>query len=83
MKTHWLYGETHLKVDINEETKYITCIYNKVCSHEMEKQCCNYQLGDSKDTGCGSCTHKFTRYDKDAIPCFYCEDYLSNMDVMA
>ena len=82
MKTHWLYGsgpnkELKFKHEVDEETDCSTCIHNKVCSHNMEKRCSNFDFARSdRHPGCDLCLHRFTRYDKDPVPCFHCPDYL-------
>jgi hypothetical protein len=38
----------------------------------MEKRCENYQFGTSEGGGCHACLHRFTRFDKDSVPCFTC-----------
>jgi hypothetical protein len=81
MKTHWLYGEgenkeLHFLVDIDDETHCGTCGHKEVCDHEMEKRCSNYTFGTSQFKGCLGCLHRYTRYDKDSVPCFHCRYYL-------
>jgi len=84
MKTHWLFGigpnkELHFKKEIDIETKCTDCAHCKVCSHNMTERCVNYKFGRSdvrNFSSCESCTHKYTRYDKEAVPCFHCEDFL-------
>ena len=80
MKTHWLYGwgpnkEIHFKKEIEEETDCTKCIHAKVCDHEKTRRCFNYKCG-SGGRDCTGCEHKFTRYDKESIPCFHCKEYL-------
>ncbi len=80
MKTHWLYGrgpnkELDFKKEINKETQCGNCIHNKVCNHKMEDRCINIEPGNSRYNGCEGCTHHFTRWDKDPVPCFYCPDF--------
>ena len=77
MKTHWLFGRgpDHIldfKKEIDEETDCRKCIHNEVCDHNMERRCENYKFGDSSKEGCRACNHHYTRYDKDAVPCFSC-----------
>jgi len=80
MKTHWLYGhgenkEVKFNVEIDQETKCSDCGHFKVCNYDMSKRCANFDSGgNGKD--CEVCHHKFTRYDKDAIVCFYCRDFI-------
>lgn len=38
----------------------------------MEKRCENYVFGTSAERSCQSCQHRYTRYDKDSVPCFTC-----------
>lgn len=78
--THWLYGmgpdkEVKFNKPIKIETDCTKCIHNKVCDHVMEKRCVNYEFGTSVGSGCVACIHRFTRYDKDKIPCFHCNDF--------
>lgn len=80
MKTHWLFGrgpEKRLKFvrEVDAESNCVECIHNKVCGHKMEDRCENYLFGDSRGSGCTACTHRFTRFDKDAVPCFSCPDF--------
>jgi hypothetical protein len=77
MKTHWLYGSgpdklLDFKREIDVETDCGKCIHREVCDRKMEKRCENYAFGTSGAQGCHSCIHRFTRYDKDAVPCFSC-----------
>lgn len=58
--------------EIDVETDCTKCIHNQVCDHNMEKRCENYQCGTSVGNGCQSCLHRYTRWDKDAVPCFTC-----------
>lgn len=79
MKTHWLYGwgpnkEIQFEVEVDKETDCSKCIHVTVCSHEKEHRCVNYKCG-SADASCDGCEHKFTRYDKEMIPCFHCNNY--------
>lgn len=78
MKTHWLYGlgpnkEIKFNIEIDEETKCIHCTHNEVCDRDVSKRCSNFWWGTSAETGCMSCTHRFTRWDKEKIPCFHCK----------
>ena len=89
MKTHWLYGfgtnkEVKFKKEINQETKCQPCLHRKVCSFNMEKRCVNYEWGTSehKPEHCYSCVHHYTRFDKDSIPCFRCNDFLKKKAVV-
>ena len=81
MKTHWLYGEGPDKIvkyhhEIDEESNCKKCIHHRVCRYDMAEFCVNYKFGTSSakpiDT-CESCSHKYTRYDKEPIPCFLCK----------
>lgn len=81
MKTHWLYGRGPNRViefiqEIDEETKCQDCIHKKVCASVMEHRCINYTFGTSEFRGCQGCVHKYTRFDKDPIPCFSCPDFI-------
>lgn len=81
MKTHWLYGRGPNRViefiqEIDEETKCEDCIHKKVCAVVMEHRCINYTFGTSEFRGCQGCVHKYTRFDKDPIPCFSCPDFI-------
>lgn len=81
MKTHWLYGRgtdnrLHFAVEVDTETKCSTCLHIEVCNIDMEKRCSNYSCGNS-DRSCPGCIHRFTRYDKDHVPCFHCRWYLT------
>ena len=81
MKTHWLYGEgpdkrLRFAVEVDTETKCSTCLHREVCNIDMEKRCSNYSRGNS-GSDCSGCIHKFTRYDKDHVPCFHCKWYLT------
>ena len=80
--THWLYGfgpdkEVKFNTPIKVEDDCVKCLHNKVCNRSMDKRCENYEFGSSSDLNCcQSCIHKYTRYDKDKIPCFKCKDFL-------
>ena len=81
MKTHWLYGrgpkkQIKFNVEIEKETICQSCIHNKVCDHDMEKRCANYEFGTSQHRSCLSCIHHYTRWDKESIPCFTCPDFV-------
>ena len=85
MKTHWLYGmgpnkEIKFNVEIDEETNCRKCTHDEVCDHSMEKRCSNFWWGDSRYEDCMSCTHRFTRWDKDKIPCFHCKYFLKKRE---
>jgi len=77
MKTHWLYGRGPDKVlvfehEIDVEADCTKCVHRKVCDYKMDKRCENYTFGTSQFSGCQGCLHKYTRWDKDAVPCFSC-----------
>lgn len=80
MKKHWLYGESHFEVEIDEETDCSKCIHKKVCDGRKSKRCSNFRWGDSRYDDCEGCEHHFTRYDKDSIPCFHCKDFLLGVE---
>ena len=74
---HWLYGEDKRKFQIDKETDCSKCIHQVVCNRlfhasGMEVICQNYLFGTSAHGGCGGCQHRFTRWDKEQIPCFIC-----------
>lgn len=80
MKTHWLYGNGPQKSltfvrEVETETDCGKCLHRKVCEQTMEKRCENFSFGTSAEKGCGACLHRFTRFDKDAVPCFSCPDF--------
>lgn len=77
MKTHWLFGRGPDNIldfarEIDVETDCSRCVHNEVCGHDMEKRCENYECGTSEHQGCQGCSHRFTRFDKDSVPCFTC-----------
>lgn len=77
MKTHWLYGRGPDKVldfkrEIDAETDCGKCIHREVCDRNMHKRCENFVFGTSVGGLCQACVHRFTRYDKDPVPCFSC-----------
>lgn len=77
MKTHWLFGcgpdkVLDFKREIDEESDCSKCIHREVCDRTMEKRCENYVFGTSAERSCQSCLHRYTRYDKAAVPCFSC-----------
>jgi hypothetical protein len=77
MKTHWLFGRgpdklLEFKREIEAETDCRKCIHREVCDRKMEDRCENFDWGTSAGKGCHACTHRFTRYDKDPVPCFSC-----------
>ena len=84
MKTHWLYGmgpnkELTFEREIDQETRCSECAHWKVCARKMPDRCVNYQFGTSdvlSMDSCDSCIHRFTRFDKEPVPCFVCDDFL-------
>jgi hypothetical protein len=77
MKTHWLYGRGPDKAldfqrEVDVETNCMECTHREVCGKDMEKRCENYVFGSSSGRDCQGCGHKYTRYDKDPVPCFSC-----------
>ena len=77
MKTHWLFGRGPNKVldfarEVDAETDCSKCTHREVCDRDMVKRCENYVFGDSAGKSCQGCSHRYTRYDKDAVPCFSC-----------
>lgn len=85
MKTieHWLHGKCEFKELVDKETDCSTCIHVKICRVTwgrigcvpMEDICVNHHFSCS-DKSCGSCIHRFTRYDdKQPILCFKCKFY--------
>jgi len=47
----------------------------------MDTLCNNYLFGasDCRDQhGCSSCSHRYTRFDKDEVPCFTCKKFKEN-----
>lgn len=77
--THWLYGrgpnkEIDFELHVSEETDCSKCIHDEVCDHNMQKRCGNFLFGSSEDMhGCQPCNHRFTRFDKEPVPCFTCK----------
>lgn len=82
---HWLYGEVKLKKAVKKETICQQCIHREVCTYDFVKLCTNYSFGTSAEgfQGCSSCSHRFTRYDKDPIPCFYCPHFVLTKEKIA
>lgn len=70
---HSLLGSTYYKHKVDEEHECFECIHNKVCRHDNEEFCLNYEFGTSQGKGCHSCLHRFTRWDSEHIPCFICK----------
>ena len=80
-KTHWLYGmgpEHRLQFvrEIDAETNCGACLHRKVCARVMEERCENFHFSTSQGKGCSACLHRFTRFDREAVPCFLCPDFL-------
>jgi len=73
---HWLYGVDKRKYRIKKETSCSKCLHSKVCGCDVEKRCKNYVFGTSAGKGCTSCLLRFTRFDKDKVPCFICFEFL-------
>ena len=86
MKTHWLFGNgpnksLEFNIEIDKETNCTSCIHNEVCHRMMDTLCNNYLFGasDCRDQhGCSSCSHRYTRFDKDEVPCFTCKKFKEN-----
>ncbi len=78
MIKHWLHGEIKLKHEIAEETRCIGCLHSKVCDRSMGSRCLNFKFSTSNGnpSSCDQCIHRFTRFDRDPIPCFACGDFL-------
>lgn len=75
-KTHWLYGDREFNIEVDDETSCSECVHRIVCSFDHEKLCSNFVFGGvSRHGGCQSCSHRYTRYDKDKIPCFHCPHF--------
>lgn len=86
MKTHWLFGRGPDKLldfarEIEAETDCARCIHGEVCDRNMEKRCDNYKFGTSESRGCHGCLHRFTRFDKDTVPCFTCHWFQTDESV--
>lgn len=83
MKTHWLYGKgpdkaLEFAVEVDADTDCVACVHVAVCDHSMEKRCSNYTFGCSdRMRGCQQCLHRFTKWDKDAVPCFHCKFHMA------
>ena len=86
MKTHWLYGRgpdkvLEFAVEVDTETSCATCIHKVVCDGDMEKRCSNFLFGNSdQPRGCLQCLHRFTRWDKDRVPCFHCKFHMAKLE---
>lgn len=79
--THWLYGSGPDKVltfkrDVDRETDRSLCAHDHICSHKEETRCVNHDRGRASGAGCAGCLHSYTRYDRQPVPCFHCEDFL-------
>jgi len=77
VKTHWLFGRgpeklLDFKREVDEETDCGKCIHREVCDRDMGRRCENYVFGTSEGGSCQGCRHRYTRFDKDAVPCFSC-----------
>ena len=77
-RNHWLYGKDKRKFQIDVESDCDKCIHLNLCCavrayNSFETICLNYNFGTSQYEGCGSCSHRFTRWDKEKIPCFICK----------
>jgi hypothetical protein len=73
---HSFYTTPEFNVSVEKDHSCQECMHRKVCAFDMRRNCMNYIFGRSgpnvKIDSCDSCTHRFTRYDKDPIPCFKC-----------
>jgi len=66
-------GEFKFNVVPEQESPCGGCFHNKVCKMDMAKFCMNFTWGNSSGEGCGSCTLRFVRYNRDEpLPCFVC-----------
>lgn len=78
VKEHWLHGKCYFNVDVEHEHECRYCTHNYVCKRTMEDLCENYDFGTSEGRGnCDHCLHKYTRYNRDKLPCFSCLMYES------
>lgn len=76
IKEHWLHGKCYFNVGVDHEHDCRYCIHNFVCKRTMEDLCENFDWGTSEGRGgCDHCLHKYTRYNRDKIPCFSCSMY--------
>lgn len=74
---HSFFGWSMLHMETPIESDCSKCLHVKVCDRDMFKRCLNYEFGNSREKGCNSCIHNYTRFDlKEKVPCFYCEDEL-------
>jgi len=75
IKKHWLYGKLEFKVDVSVEDECHKCIHWPVCNRDMESFCLNFNFGTTQGQigSCDRCIHRFTRWDKDRMPCFKCQ----------
>lgn len=77
MKTHWLFGQgpdklLNFKREVESETDCTKRIHSEVCGRDMQNRCENYEFGTSDGRGCQGCSHRYTRFDKEPVPCFSC-----------
>lgn len=81
IKKHWLYGDIAFRVDVTVEDNCGDCIHWPVCRKDMSEFCLNYEFGRSEGCSgsCEQCLHRFTRWDKDQIPCFKCKNHIAGM----
>jgi hypothetical protein len=88
VKTHWLYGRgpekrlTFVK-EVDTESNCGECSHRKVCARAMEERCENFEFGTSAEKGCYACLHRYTRFDREAVPCFTCRDFSPILEVEA
>lgn len=76
--SHWLYGECEFNVIVKKETSCSKCLHHKICKLDFSNFCVNYIFGTSEFECCQSCLHRFTRYDRNSIPCFRCNNFRKN-----
>ena len=80
-RKHWLYGPVKLQVVVDVEHDCTKCAHNMTCRHDMYAFCSNYRFGNSNQPiGCGGCTHRFSKWDKEPIPCFHCRYFIETTD---
>ena len=82
IKEHWLYGKIEFKIDVKDEDQCSKCIHWSVCIGNMEKFCLNYCFGTNQGQpySCEQCIHRYTRWNKDMIPCFKCKFFKSEIN---
>lgn len=79
---HWLHGMGPDKVltfteAVAIETDCGLCLHRKVCARKMEDRCRNYEMANSdRAGGCHTCIHRYTRWSREAVPCFNCHEFL-------